>query len=88
MKSTEVSPIHRDVSAINVKFAIIAKIAAIFETWDVPLGRVKKAEDLAILRPSDMKVLQVQPLIAQITELKRLDELDRKTQRECAHFTC
>jgi hypothetical protein len=32
----------------------------------------------------DMKVLQVQPLLAQNAELKRLDELNRKTQQECA----
>ena len=54
----------------------------------VPLSRVKKAKDLAILRPFDMRVLQVQPSLAQNTELKRLDELDRKTRRECARFTC
>ena len=55
---------------------------------DVPLSRVKKAEDLAILRPFDMRVLQVRPSPAQNAELKRLDELDRKTQSECAHLTC
>jgi ATP-dependent exoDNAse (exonuclease V) alpha subunit len=27
----------------------------------VPLGRVKRAEDIAILRPFDIKVLQVRP---------------------------
>jgi hypothetical protein len=54
----------------------------------VPLSRVKKAEDLVILRPFDMRVLQVQPSLAQNTELKRLDELDRKTRRVCARFPC
>ena len=53
----------------------------------VPLSRVKKAEGIAILRPFDMKVLQVRPSPAQDAELKRLDELDRKTQRECASCT-
>jgi hypothetical protein len=52
----------------------------------VPLSRVKRAEDIVILRPFDMKVLQVQPSLAQDAELKRLDELDRKTKRECASF--
>ena len=53
----------------------------------VPFSRVRKAEDLAILRPFDMKVLQIRPLPAQNAELARLDELDRITQRECAHLT-
>ena len=53
----------------------------------VPLSRVKKAEDLAILRPFNMKVLQMRPSSAQNTELKRLDELDRKTQKRCAHLS-
>lgn len=52
----------------------------------VPLSRVKKAEDVAILRPFDMKVLQIRPSLAQATELSRLDELNRKTQHECASF--
>ena len=47
---------------------------------------MKRAEDIAILRPFDMKVLQVRPSPAQDDELKRLDELNRKTQRECAFF--
>ena len=53
----------------------------------VPLSRVKRAEDLAILRPFDMKILQIRLSPAQNTELARLDELDRKTQKECAHFS-
>ena len=53
----------------------------------VPLSRVKRAEDIAILRPFDMKVLQVRPSPAQDAELKRLDELDKKTKRECTPFT-
>ena len=53
----------------------------------VPLSRVKRAEDVAILRPFDMKILQVRHSLAQDAELKRLDELDRKTKRECTSFT-
>jgi ATP-dependent exoDNAse (exonuclease V) alpha subunit len=52
----------------------------------VPLSRVKRAEDIAILRTFDMKVIQIQPSLAQNAELKRLDELNRKTQQECAFF--
>ncbi len=52
----------------------------------VPLSRLKRAEDVAILRPFDMKVLQVRPSPAQTAELERLGELNRKTQRECACF--
>ncbi|CAF2847168.1 unnamed protein product [Rotaria sp. Silwood2] len=53
----------------------------------VPLSRVKKAEDVVILRPFDMKALQVRPSPTQDAELKRLDELDRKTRREYTSFT-
>ena len=53
----------------------------------VPLSRVKRAEDFAILRPLDMKVLQIRPSPAQNAELTRLDELDRKTLKECAHLS-
>lgn len=60
-----------------------SQVASIY----VPVSRVKKAEDLTILRPFDMKVLQILPSPAQNAELARLDELDRKTQRECADFT-
>ena len=52
----------------------------------VPLSRVRRAEDIAILRPFDMKVLQVRPSPDQDAELKRLDELSRETQRECSAF--
>jgi hypothetical protein len=41
-------------------------------------------EDVTILRPFRMKILQTRPLLAQDAELKRLDELNRKAQRECA----
>ena len=46
-----------------------------------------RAKDLAILRPFGIKVLQIRPSPAQNAELARLDEVDRKTQRECAYFT-
>ncbi len=53
----------------------------------VPPSRVKRAEDVAILRPFDMKVLQVRPSPAQNAELKRLDELCRKdTTRMCFFY--
>lgn len=52
----------------------------------VPLSRVKSGEDVVILRPFDMKVLQIRPTPAQDAELKRLDELNRKTRQECASF--
>jgi hypothetical protein len=58
------------------------QIASIY----VPLSRVKRAEDVAILRPFDMKVLQVRPFPAQTAELERLGELNRKTEQECACF--
>ena len=48
----------------------------------VPFSRVKKADDVAILRSSHMKVLQLRPSSAQDDGLKRLDELDRRVQRE------
>ena len=59
-----------------------SQVASIY----VPLSRVKRAEDVAILRPFDMKVLQIRPSAAQSAELSRLDELNKKTQKECAHF--
>ena len=59
-----------------------SQVASIY----VPLSRVKRAEDIVILRHFDMKVLQVRPTSAQNAELKRLHELDRETQRECASF--
>jgi hypothetical protein len=60
-----------------------SQVASIY----VQLSRVKRAEDLAILRPFDMKVLQIHPSPAQNAELARLDELDRKTHKECAHVS-
>ena len=34
----------------------------------------------------DMKVLQIRPSLTKDAELKRLDKLNRNTQRECACF--
>ena len=61
----------------------VSQVASIY----VPLSRVKRTEDLAVLRPFDIKVLQIRLSPAQNAELARLDELDRKTQRECTNFT-
>ncbi|CAF1461499.1 unnamed protein product [Adineta ricciae] len=52
----------------------------------VPLSRVKRAEHIVILRTFDMKVLPVRPSLAQDARLKRLDELDKKTKRQCTFF--
>ena len=57
-----------------------SQVASIY----VPLSRVKIAEDVAIFRSFDMKVLQLRPSSAQDAELKRPNELNRKTKRECA----
>ena len=65
---------------IVVDLQLPATASQVASTY-VPLSRVKRAEDLAILRPFDMKVLQICPLPAQHAELARLDELDRKMQR-------
>ena len=59
-----------------------SQVASIY----VPLSRIKRAEELAVLRPFDMKVLQIRPSPTQNAELARLDELDRKTQREMCSF--
>ena len=52
----------------------------------VPLSRVKRAEDVAILASFDMTVLEVRSSSAQDGELKRLNELNRKTWQKCAYF--
>ncbi len=52
----------------------------------VPLSRVKRAGDVAILRPFNMKVLQVRPSPDPDAQLKRLDELNRKAQRKYICF--
>lgn len=45
----------------------------------VPLSRVKRLEDLIILRPFPQDVLQLKPNNAQLEELKRLDAIIKKT---------
>ena len=64
---------NRIVVDLQVPFGAL-QVASI----NVPLSRVKKADDVAILRPFDMKVLQIRPTSAQDAELKRLDELNTK----------
>jgi hypothetical protein len=51
-------------------------IAAVY----VPLSRVKRLVDLAILRPFDYKVLLMKPSKSQVTEMERLDQLFLKTR--------
>ncbi|CAF1690499.1 unnamed protein product, partial [Adineta ricciae] len=46
----------------------------------VPLSRVKRLADLAILRPFDYKVLLMKPSKSQITEMERLDQLFLNTR--------
>ena len=50
----------------------------------VQLSSVKKADDVAILRSFDMKVMQRRPSPVQDAELKRLDELNTKTEKKSA----
>lgn len=47
----------------------------------VPLSRVKRLQDLVILRPFELEVLQIKPSKEQIGELKRLDAIVKKTQQ-------
>jgi hypothetical protein len=51
-------------------------IAAVY----VPLSRVRRLVDLAILRPFDYKVLLMKPSKSQVTEMERLDQLFLKTR--------
>ncbi|CAF1361742.1 unnamed protein product [Adineta ricciae] len=51
-------------------------IAAVY----VPLSRVKRLADLAILRPFDQKVLLMKPNKSQVAEIERLDQLCVKTR--------
>lgn len=46
----------------------------------VPLSRVKRLQDLVILRPFPQDVLQLRPNNAQMEELKRLDTIVKKTR--------
>jgi ATP-dependent DNA helicase PIF1 len=57
-------------------------IAAIY----VPLSRVKRLEDLVILRHFDYKVLLMKPSKSQLTEIERLDNLYKDTQLQFAQW--
>lgn len=57
-------------------------IAAIY----VPLSRVKRLEDLAILRHFDYKVLSMKPSKSQLAEMERLDKLYLDTRRRFAEW--
>lgn len=46
----------------------------------VPLSRVKRLQDLVILRPFQLEVLQLKPSKAQLEELNRLDMIAKKTR--------
>ena len=47
----------------------------------VPLSRVKRLQDLLILRPFEFDVLQKKPSKSQLEELKRLDMIVKKTHQ-------
>ncbi|CAF1299080.1 unnamed protein product [Rotaria sp. Silwood1] len=47
----------------------------------VPLSRVKRLDDLLIIRPFEFGTLQVKPSTAQIEELKRLDKIAQSTRK-------
>ena len=49
----------------------------------VPLSRVKRLEDLLIVRPFEFSTLQVKPSTAQLEELKRLNKIAQNTRK---HF--
>ncbi|CAF1473101.1 unnamed protein product [Rotaria sordida] len=53
------------------------KLASIY----VPLSRVKRLDDLLIIRPFEFATLQVKPSTAQIEELKRLDRIAQNTRK-------
>ncbi|CAF4273571.1 unnamed protein product [Rotaria sordida] len=47
----------------------------------VPLSRVKRLDDILIIRPFEFATLQVKPSTAQIEELKRLDRIAQDTRK-------
>ena len=47
----------------------------------VPLSRVKRLEDLLIVRPFEFATLQVKPSTAQLEELKRLNKIAQNTRK-------
>ncbi len=52
----------------------------------VPLSRVKRLEDLLILRPFKFETLQVKPTAAQLEELNRLDIIAKKNFRILPYY--
>ena len=50
----------------------------------VPLSRVKRLEDLLIMRPFELSSLQVKPTAAQLQELNRLDKIAKTTRKRFA----
>ncbi|CAF4124986.1 unnamed protein product, partial [Rotaria sordida] len=47
----------------------------------VPLSRVKKLDDILIIRPFEFATVQVKPSTAQIEEIKRLDRIAQDTRK-------
>jgi ATP-dependent exoDNAse (exonuclease V) alpha subunit len=47
----------------------------------VPLSRVKRLDDLLIIRPFEFTALQVKPSVAQLEELNRLEMIAKNTQK-------
>ncbi|CAF0815770.1 unnamed protein product [Rotaria sordida] len=52
----------------------------------VPLSRVKRLDDLLIIRPFEFATLQVKSSTAQIEELKRLDKIAQNTWKRFQFF--
>ncbi|CAF0863209.1 unnamed protein product [Rotaria sordida] len=52
-----------------------------FPSVYVPLSRVKRLDDLLIIRSFEFATLQVKPSTAQIEELKRLDRIAQNTRK-------
>ncbi|CAF5184160.1 unnamed protein product, partial [Rotaria magnacalcarata] len=48
----------------------------------VPLSRVKRLDDLLIIRPFEYSAMQVKPSSAQTEELKRLDRIAETTRKQ------
>ncbi|CAF1544221.1 unnamed protein product [Rotaria sordida] len=47
----------------------------------VPLSRVKRLDDLLIIRPFEFATLQMKPSTAQLEELKWLDRIAQNTRK-------
>ena len=55
----------------------LVEVASVY----VPLSRVKRLDDLLIIRPFEFAALQVKPSTAQREELKRLDRIAKSTPK-------